>query len=76
MQIAKERWGEAEILTGAEDDNGELYRKLLEAQNDRNQHIIEREPKHRDTKSCLSTKARKMKMKNKRAARRKNRKAA
>ena len=76
MQEAKERWGEAEILTGVEDDNGELYRKLLEAQNDRNQHIIEREPKRRDTQSCLSKKASKQKRKNKRAARRKNRKAA
>ena len=76
MQEAKERWGEAEILTGIEDDNGDLYRKLLEAQNDRNQHIIEREPKRRDTKSCLSKKASKQKRKNKRAARRKARKAA
>ena len=75
MQIAKERWGEAEILDGAE-DNGELYRKLLDSHNDREQLIIEREPKLRDTKKCLSTKAAKQKRKNKRAARRKSRKAA
>ena len=69
MQEAKERWGEAEILTGAEDDNGESHRKLLTAQTDRNQHVIEREPKFRDTKKCVSNKKRKAKRKNQRRAR-------
>ena len=70
MQEAQQRWGKAEILTGAEDDNGELHRKLLAAQTDRNQHVIEREPKFRDTKKAVCSRKRKAKRKQQRRTRR------